>query len=293
MNREDYIRNYVLDLYKKVITTTTDGKLISEKENRYNQYFFSYTGRSGLIYTFPQNIQYYRTGKWQGRSIKYDRDHAISKPNKQVKNLESVIYGYGYLYKCDTEVCIWIQDSDRELWLYLLAKRGLTYDPESIKKFCLKYKNKKYDDFIQILDKRYIRLDEWEPFKHLNIEHDGTVWHIPEVDQARDEFLKIKYPFINIERISDFNKSSKSKMNELRSILDKYNNISLDPFTFNYEDKVIEQQLVNKNQDIEYVINKLLIPGNKLEYINSELALELYNYEKENSLTSPEILISA
>ena len=52
------------ELFRRFILSTPDTRLIGDKENRYNDYCFSYTGQSGEVYLFPQKIQYDDGSGW-------------------------------------------------------------------------------------------------------------------------------------------------------------------------------------------------------------------------------------
>lgn len=267
----------LLDLFRRFIITTPDGRLVGDRENRYNPYIFSYTGKSSLVYTFPRKIRW-SDGYQDSRDIFSDRQDAEGKKNKPVKEMEEFNHLMGYEFPFDHEVSIWLED--RELWLKLLKKNGLTY--ESIPKFEEKYKSMRKDRkyFKLVLEKRYFRLDLYDPIRHLNLEHDGSWCHIQEIDEARDEYLKTKFPTIHIERIQDYNKKDSESRMKLKKILDSYLEPSyLDPLVFRYDQEVIEQQLIEYQFDLEYIIN-YLERGYKLENIQNKLAIDLNRYLK-------------
>lgn len=286
MNREG-----LLDLFREVVLKTPDGRLIGDKENRYNLYMFSYTGDSRLVYTFPRKARW-PDGKVCNRDIMDDLAKALKDENtKAIKLIKEFNVSYGYEFKFDPEVHVWILN--RNLWLSLLKKYGLTY--ESIPEFENRYEKKvlKKNYFRSILTKRYIRFDLYDPYRHLNLEHDGSHCHIPEVDLARDEYLRIMYPFLHIERIVDYDEKKRPECkDELKNIFDTYyERLYKTPYIFRYDDDIVSQQIQENQIDLDY-IEYYLNRGYDLRLIRNKLAIELVRYADKN-LRSLENLISA
>ena len=264
----------LIKLFKEYIRETPDKRKIDDKENRYNSWMFSYTGRSRKIYTAPRKIKW-PSGKQDKRDIMSDREDALKKKNKPINLIEEFNYGYGYEFVFDHEVIIL---NDHEIWLSILSKKGLTYSTIPI--FEEKYKKKtlKKGYFKNALDKRYHRLDLYDPIRHLNIEHDGEWCHISELDEARDEFLGIMYPELFIERVSDYKDTSENK-NKLKEIFETYKTpLYKNPLVFRYDSWIIEQQLLEHESDLLY-ISECLELGYSLGTIQNELALELYRFQ--------------
>ena len=265
----------LLDLFKNYIITTPDGRLVGDKENRFNTWMFSYTGKSGQIYTAPRKKRW-SSGKSDTREILNDRINALGKKNKPTKEIEAFNCGYGYEFGFDHEVIVLIED-DLE-WKELLAKNGLT--SKTIPLFEAKYKKgnlRKYY-FQMTLDKRLFRLDLYDPIRHLDLEHDGSWCHIPEIDAARDEYLSSHFPGLHIERITDYDPTKPEKKEELKKIFDTYN-IPLwkEPLVFNYDSWVIEQQLLEQQEELDF-ISEYLKRGHTLGTIPSGLATKLNRY---------------
>ena len=100
----------LLDLFKNYIITTPDGRLVGDKENRFNTWMFSYTGRSGQIYTAPRKKRW-ASGKPDTRDILDDRLNALGKKNKPTKEIEAFNCGYGYEFKFDHDIVPFSVDS--------------------------------------------------------------------------------------------------------------------------------------------------------------------------------------
>lgn len=278
---ERLVRNYFI--------VTPDNRLIGDKENRFNDYMFSYTGRSGKIYTSPRRIRW-PSGKSDRRDIMTDRVDALGKKNKPIATIESFNYGYGYEFTFDHEVVVL---NKHNKWVELLAKRGLTYSTISIFEDKYKKKNLKKGFFKNALDKRYHRLDLYDPIRHLNIEHDGEWCHIPELDEARDEFLLSEYPTIQIKRVVDYKDTTEDR-EKLKEIFDSYyTSLHEDPLVFRYDSWVVEQQLEENSDDLQ-LISEYLNKGYDLSKIGimNELANKLNIFKKRN-YEKPEILICA
>ena len=272
----------LVDLFKSFITSTPKGRLISEKENRFNSYEFSYTGPSGVVYTFFRKMDY-PNDKRCDRDIMKDRaDALVSEYKEPIKWIEEFNIWWGYEFKLDREIIIPIV---YDKWVKILKKHGISY--ETIPILEEKYKKivrDKKDYFQRIITKRYFRLDFFDPYRHLNIEHDGSAFHIPEVDAARDEYLKSIYPSLKIERIMDFKNTSQEKVKELKNIFDKYLDKKQEtPLEIRFDSLVIEQQLLKQQDELNFIIEKLK-HGYTLETITSNLAAELNRYA---TLTKP------
>ena len=283
MNKEleRLVRNYFI--------VTPDNRLIGDKENRFNDYMFSYTGRSGKIYTSPRKIRW-PSGKSDRRDMLDDRISALGKKNKPIDEIESFNRGYGYEFTFDHEVII-LNKHDK--WIELLAKHGLTYSTIPIFEDKYKKKNLKKGFFKNALDKRSFRLDLYDPIRHLNIEHDGEWCHIPELDEARDEFLLSEYPDLHIERIVDYKDTSEDRK-KLKEIFDTYYTpLYENPLVFRYDSWVIEQQLKENSDDLLF-ISEYLDKGYDMSKIGTinDLASKLYIFEERN-YKKPEILICA
>lgn len=241
------------DLFRLFVLSTPDARLIGDKENRYNNYSFSYTGQSGEVYLFPQRIQYDDGSGWGKGTIKHFREHTLLKSNGQINSMEKFIRQEFPHFKFDKEVLVWIHN--RKLWRRICKKYGLEDTEESIGKLCYKYQKVPAEEFIKFLRKRYLSLDEYDPFYHLNLEHDGSGWHEVEIfDLIRDEFLRTSYPSLKIERIEAFD-NSQDKQNEVRIILGKYKDPLTFPLVFRFEDEIVEQQLNDKKDVLDYIMN--------------------------------------
>lgn len=266
-------------LFERFIITTPDGRLIGGKENRFNRWMFSYSGKSGQIYTAPRKIKW-PSGEQDKRDILDDRLKALDKEyTDAIKEIENFNYGYGYEFKFDREIIVWILD--RELWLKLLEEQGLTYS--TIEVFDKKYEKKRLKKgyFKSVLNKRYFRLDLYDPIRHLDLEHDGNWCHIPEIDEARDEYLRLTFPGIQIERVVDF-KNKPEDLENLKSVFKTYQTLLYkDPLVFRFEPEIISQQLTEQNQDITEIIT-YLEKGYRLETIQNNLSTELYRYKSKN-----------
>lgn len=264
------------DLFIDYVVSTPDGRLIGDKENRYNDYEFSYTGPSGVTYTSPRKIDYL-DGKKCDRDIMDDRVTAINKRNTPIRNIEEFNYGYGYEFKFDPEVIIPIEDSQE--WKDLLAKNGLTYDTIPI--FEEKYNKDNHLGkyyFKRVLNQRHFRLDLFDPVRHLNLEHDGSWCHISEIDAARDEYLSSHYPVLHIERITDYDPKKPEKKEELKKIFDTYNTpLWKEPLVFKYDSLVIKQQLHKQQEELDFIL-EYLKRGYTIGTIPSTLAAELNRY---------------
>ena len=260
----------------KFFLVTPDGRLISDKENRYNPYTFSYTGPSGIIYTSPRK-QDYPTGTICDRDIMNDRDKAlIDEYTKPIRQIEEFNASWGYEFKIDREVIIPI--TDHNMWVEILRKHGLCYSTISIFEEKYKKKVKEKNHFFKTINKRNIRMDFLDPLRHLNIEHDGSAFHIPEEDEARDEYLHLIYTSLKIERISDFDNRKTEKIKELKNIFDKHlEGIQENPLRINFDSFVIDQQLKKFEPDLIEIL-KLIEKGYSLDRIGNKLATELNRY---------------
>lgn len=261
---------------------TPDNRLIEDKENRYNAWIFSYTGPSGLVYSSPRKKRW-PSGKQDKRDLMNDRHNALQKEyTKPLKEIENFNLGYGYEFCFDREVIVLIENTKK--WQEVLEKYGLTYS--SIPKFEEKYKSLrlKKNYFRSVLDKRYFRLDLYDPYRHLNLEHDGSKFHISEIDKARDEYLKTLYPDLCIERILDYDERKLDKKLELKAIFDsRKNRVYQSPLVFRYSRWVIGQQLQEYESDLMY-ISECLKEGCRLENIKNDLALKILHYTRQNPL---------
>lgn len=264
------------DLFTNYIVSTPDGRLIEEKENRYNDYEFSYTGPSGVTYTAPRKMNYL-DGKKCDRDIMNDRVTAINKKNTPIQNIKEFNYGYGYEFKFDPEVIIPIENGIK--WKDLLAKNGLTY--ETVPMFEEKYNKDKHLGkyyFKKVLNQRHFRLDLYDPNRHLDLEHDGFWCHIPEIDAARDEYLGSHYPVLHIERIVDYDPKKPEKKEELKRIFDTYSTpVWKEPLVFTYDSWVIKQQFLEQQDELDFICGYLKC-GHTLGTIPSELATKLNRY---------------
>ena len=272
--------NYIKKLLALYFISTPDGRLIGDKENRFNPYEFSYTGPSGFKYTSPRRLIWPSGSYGRRNDILEDRIKALQKQNKPISEILSINYNYGFEFRLDQEVII---VNDHYLWLECLKKQGLDYSsiPEFEKKYKKKVLEKNY--FKNAIDKRYHRLDLYDPTRHLNIEHDGSWCHIPELDAARDEFLHIKFPDLIIERIIDFDLKKKPECKEiLLNIFNKYSEPKYkDPLVFRYDDFVISQQFSENEDAIRFIID-CVNKGFDLSQITEKLAIELNRF-KNNS----------
>ena len=267
----------LVDLFKSFITSTPRGRLISEKENRFNSYEFSYTGPSGVVYTSPRKLDF-PNGKLCDRDIMNDRADALVKEYKKpIKWIEEFNLEWGYEFKIDREIIIPI--IYHEKWIEILAKHGVCYGTIYILENKYKKKVKEKNYFFKTINKRHIRLDFIDPYRHLNLEHDGSAFHIQEVDDARDEYLRLVYPTLRIERISDFKKTDPNKVNELGNIFGKYfDDIQETPLVMNFDSFVVNQQLKKFEPEIIEIL-ELMEKGYSLDkIIGNKLALELNRY---------------
>jgi hypothetical protein len=267
----------LVDLFKNHVITTPDGRLIGDKENRFNPYMFSYTGPSGIVYTSARKMDYLN-GKLCDRDIMNDRANAlITEYKNPIKQIEEFNVGWGYEFKLDREVIIPIIYT--ELWIDILKKHGVCHEtiPTLEKKYEKILRNKK-NHFQKIMTQRYFREDFFDPYRHLNIEHDGSAFHIPEVDAARDEYLQLMYPSLKIERIIDFKNTKPEKIKELKSIFDKYLDKKQEtPLEIRFDSWVIEQQLLKQQENLDFIIECLGL-GYTLSTIPSDLATKLNKY---------------
>lgn len=269
----------ISEILCRFFISTPDNRLVGEKENRFNKYMFSYTGKSGLKYTSPRKIRW-PNGGLDKRDLMSDRIDELSKSNKPISDILTLNDGYGFEFPFDKEIII---INDNKLWLDILAKKGLTYSTIGLFNEKYKKKNLKKNFFKNALDKRYHRLDLYDPIRHLNIEHDGDWCHIPELDEARDEFIHTKFPDIIIKRIVNFDPRKRPECkNELAEFLNKYNTPLYDsPRVFRYDDYVIKQQLLENNVDIQFILD-CVNSGIDLSRINKDLANDLNQFIKNN-----------
>ena len=210
---------------------------------------------------------------WHG-FLEYKRNQPGASSDS--KEIEAFNCGYGYEFGFDHEVIVLIE-GDLE-WKELLAKNGLT--PETIPEFEARYKKgnlRKYY-FQMAIDKRLFRLDLYDPIRHLDLEHDGSWCHIPEIDAARDEYLSSHFPGLHIERITDYDPTKPEKKEKLKKIFDTYNTpLWKEPLVFNYDSWVIEQQLFEQQEELDFIF-EYLKRGRTLGTIPSELATKLNRY---------------
>ena len=274
MNKED-----LRELFEKYILSTSDGKYIPDKENRYNEFEFSYTYRSGVVYVFPLYIE--KLDGTMGKSIKLHRESELIKSKSQVVvKLENFCYYRGYRYVFDREVLVWLI---KEKWLEVCKRFGLEDTPESIMRICYDYPTKCRNDVENILHKRYIMLDLFDPIRGINIEHDGSKYHEKDDigDKIRDEYLKEIYPNIIIKRIRDFDEGSYIKTNDFSKFLLTHENRILNtPLIFNFSDRIVNREFYRNKLELDMIYEKLKM-GWQLSQIKLPLAYNLSEFRKK------------
>lgn len=209
------IRDDVLKFFEKSVFYTYDGKDIRDCSGRYNDKIFSYGDYNTFI-----TKHHYITGKViKNKNKKINtinvrdlrKDGLIRGDNKSTRAIiNDINVEFNNQLHFEKEVVVPVnreimQDLAQDI-INLINSGELSSKEEEI-----------YRKFI---NKSHFRLDYYNSEYGINIEHDGSTYHIKQLDEIRDKYLKIIFPNIIIIRVIDYMKYD-SKKNYIVDIKEK------------------------------------------------------------------------
>lgn len=264
------IRDDVLEFFEKFIFYTHDGKDIRIKSGLYNDKAFSYGD-----YDIYVTKAYYKSTK-----IIKDKNKKINnidtrdlrndwlkkeKNNKCINAIMNDINAeFNYQLQFDREVVVHI---DQDIFLGLcqevidLINSGILTENEK----------KIYTKFI---NKSHFRLDFFNSKYGINIEHDGSTYHIELLDNIRDKYLKIKFPNIIIIRVVDYMKYSNKQysvdINERYKLITRLRDITnrhklAQPLLIDFRDTVFIEYFKKYFLTLKHISDKLNSGYNTIE----------------------------
>ena len=200
------IRDDVLEFFEKSVFYTYDGKDIRDCSGRYNDKIFSY----GDYNTFITKHRYITGKVIKNKNKKINtinvrdlrKDGLIRGDNKSTRAIiNDINVEFNNQLHFEKEVVVPV---DHEI-MQNLAQDIINLINSG------ELSSKEEEIYRKFINKSHFRLDYYNSEYGINIEHDGSTYHIKQLDEIRDKYLKIIFPNIIIIRVIDYMKYDKKK----------------------------------------------------------------------------------